>query len=86
MKNKTCCNCCCEEKMKIKSKKTKDKPIKVYFCPRCKSTDVGYIFTLKNVFGIFPKMRCRKCDFESFAGFPQAIISQKKLNSLNKKK
>jgi predicted Zn-ribbon and HTH transcriptional regulator len=62
-----------------------DKHIKVYFCPKCKSKDVGFIFTWGNIFGIIPKMRCRKCGFESVA-FPQLHISEKKLNKMEGRK
>ena len=31
-----------------------EKMIKVYFCPKCQSKDVGYVFGFKNVFGISP--------------------------------
>ena len=42
-------------------KDTKDKRVKVYFCPDCKSTNVRYFFEIKNLFGILPKMRCLDC-------------------------
>jgi len=61
-----------------------EKHVKVYFCPKCRSKDVGYIFTFGNVFGILPKMRCRKCGYSSNV-FPQLVISGKKLAELNKK-
>ena len=57
----------------------KDKMVKVYFCPKCRSKDVGFIFGLKNIFGIIPKMKCDKCGFES-AVFPLLVVSEEKLN------
>ncbi len=62
----------------------KDKQVKVYLCPKCKSTNVGYVFQFGNLFGIFPKMRCSNCRY-SAAVFPQVVIKQSKLNELNKK-
>lgn len=84
-KETECCSFCgCDEKCCKKMKNEKDKVVKVYFCPNCRSKDVGYIFTLRNIFGILPKMRCRKCGYESVV-FPQLVISGKKLDKLNKK-
>ncbi len=57
--------------------------LKIYFCPRCKSKEVGYIFTARNLFGIIPKMRCKKCGFKS-ATFPILVINKKKLAKANK--
>jgi len=61
-----------------------NKEVKVYFCPRCKSPDVRFIFSWKNLVGILPRQKCFKCNFEAF-GFPQIVISQKKLDELEKK-
>lgn len=71
------CECNCEE--------SKGKNIKLYFCPRCKSKDVGFIFKLGNVFGLLPKMRCNKCGFEAVGGFPILIVSESKLNKSKSK-
>ena len=60
------------------------KKIKIYFCPKCRSKNVGYIFTLKNIFGVLPRQKCRDCGYES-AVFPQLVINKKKLEKLNKK-
>lgn len=54
------CNC---------NNKTKDKKVKAYFCPKCKSTNVKYVFELKNAFGVIPKMRCLNCKTE-MSSFP----------------
>lgn len=75
-KKKACCDCCCDEQPA--------ETLKVYFCPKCRSKDVGYIFTLRNVFGIIPKMRCRKCGFEAVA-FPILVVDKNKLNKRKKK-
>ena len=57
---------------------------KIYFCPKCKSVDVKYIFELGNLFGVIPKMHCEKCGFE-MSNFP-VMISGKKIKSKRKKK
>jgi len=78
-KSKRKCNCehCdCEDD---------SKNIKVYFCPKCKSKDVGFMFRFKNIFGVIPRMRCRKCGFESMT-FPLLVISKDKLNKKENKK
>ena len=75
--NCECEFCGCEEKEK------KQKDVKVYFCPKCRSNDVRYIFELRNIFGIIPKMRCKKCGYEGL--FPQLVIPKKDLEKLNKK-
>ena len=72
------CELCCE-------KPTKEKPVKIYICPKCKSENVGFVFGVKNIFGLLPKMQCKKCDYFSPI-FPQLVISKKKLEKLNKKK
>lgn len=75
-KREVCCDCCCDEKP--------TETLKVYFCPKCRSKDVGYVFTLRNVFGIISKMRCRKCGFEAVA-FPILVVDKNKLNKGKKK-
>ena len=65
-------------------KECKEKVVKIYFCPKCKSEQVGYVFRFGNAFGVIPKMECRKCK-NSAAIFPQWVVGQKKLNELNKK-
>ena len=63
----------------------KEKTLKIYFCPKCKSKDVGFIFTFRNIFGIIPKMKCKKCGFESIV-FPQITLSKEQQAKLEKKK
>jgi len=53
--------------------------IKAYFCPRCKSFEVGYVFGLSSWLGMSPKMRCRECKFE-MPGFPVLEITKEQLN------
>lgn len=61
-----------------------EKMVKVYFCPKCRSKDVGFIFSWKNAFGILPKMMCDKCKFESSV-FPILVVNEEKLKKQNKK-
>jgi DNA-directed RNA polymerase subunit M/transcription elongation factor TFIIS len=51
--------------------------VKVYFCPKCKSYSVKYVFGLGNLFGMIPKMRCGKCGREGT--FPLLVVDEKKL-------
>ena len=67
---------------KVKSKKKKQ--VKVFFCPKCKSTKVGFILGWKNLFGILPRMRCKKCGLEERA-FPILSVDVDKLNKLDRK-
>jgi hypothetical protein len=65
------------------------KPLKVMFCPKCESTKVKFIFKLKNLFGVLPRVRCEKCGF-SAPQFPLLIVQPHKLSksltkSTNKK-
>jgi hypothetical protein len=64
--------------------KKQNKQVKVYFCPRCRSMNVGFIFGVRNLMGILPRMKCKNCSFEGGV-FPLAVISQSKLDKLNKK-
>ena len=63
----------------------KNKDIKVWFCPKCKSHDVKYIFGLGNLFGVIPKMRCDKCGLE-MSSFPILVVDKKTLNKSKRKK
>jgi len=62
-----------------------DKPIKVSFCPKCKSQDVKYVFEFGNIFGVLPKMRCGKCGNEAQT-FPLLVTSKKILAKSEKSK
>ena len=55
-----------------------DKEIKVRFCPKCKSFEVGYVFGLSSWLGMSPRMRCKKCKFE-MPSFPVLVTSKKLL-------
>ena len=59
--------------------KKKPKQLKVYFCPKCKSTKVFHPFRLRNLFGVIPRWECRDCNFQS-AIFPIGIVNVGKLN------
>lgn len=61
-----------------------EKPLKIYFCPKCKSVNVRYVFGFGNLFGVVPKMKCSDCGF-SAAIFPQLVKITKKVNKLKKK-
>jgi hypothetical protein len=64
----------------------KDKQeIKLYFCPSCKSKEVGFIFTFRNAFGVIPRMRCRDCEYESMM-FPIIAVNLDKLNKLEQRR
>jgi Zn ribbon nucleic-acid-binding protein len=60
------------------------KDLRVSFCPRCKSTDVRYVFGLGNVFGVIPKMKCFKCGYTA-PSFPILKTTKAKLRKKNKK-
>jgi ribosomal protein L37AE/L43A len=63
---------------------TSEKNIKVYFCPSCKSKEVRYIFGIRNLFGIVPQMRCKKCGFAGMT-FPILVVAEEKLKKMNNK-
>jgi hypothetical protein len=61
------------------------KIVKVYFCPKCRSKDVGFIFQWRNIFGLLPKMRCKKCKYEASV-FPILVIPENKLKQHARKR
>ena len=65
----------------MKTKKNPKKENKSFFCPKCKNKDVKKIYSLKNIFGLYPKMRCEKCKHEEII-FPMT----KQKNHQNQKK
>jgi len=81
-KKQQVCELCGDKTGKCTCKK--EKPLKVYFCPKCKSTDVGFVFRFQNLFGLLPRIVCKKCNYSS-GMFPIAVIPKSKLNKLNKK-
>ena len=64
--------------------KKKPKQVKIYFCPKCRSKDVRFIFSWKNLVGILPRMKCFGCGFEA-GGFRLLVFDKIKLDELNKK-
>jgi len=62
----------------------KKKVVKVYFCPKCGSKEIGFIFRLENVFGVIPKMECKKCKFKGGI-FPLLVVDRKSLKKQNSK-
>ena len=62
-----------------------DAKVKVSFCPKCKSRNVKYVFELRNLFGVVPKMRCGECGFE-MPSFPILVVDKNKLTKSRKKK
>lgn len=74
-KKKIKLECCGEESCEENNPNEK---IKVYVCPNCRAVDVGYKFTLKNLFGLIPRMRCKVCGYEATT-FPIWIIDKDKL-------
>jgi len=66
-------------------KPTKGNTIKLHICPKCKSTNVGYTFHLKNLFGIIPRMECKSCKHKAPI-FPLLIIDKNKINVKQNKK
>ena len=72
---------CCE----LCSGECKDeKKIRVLFCPKCKSRDVKYVFEMRNLFGVLPKMRCGKCGCE-MPSFPVIVTNKKELSEIKPK-
>jgi ribosomal protein L37AE/L43A len=64
---------------------TNDKKIQVYFCPKCESTNVKYIFGMGNIFGIIPRQKCQKCGLE-LNGFPILVTSTEALRKIEAEK
>lgn len=60
------------------------KLIKVYFCPKCESKEVGFVFRFANAFGVIPKMECKKCKFTGSI-FPLLVVDRESLDKENKK-
>jgi len=65
--------------------KVKNKKVKAYLCPNCKSVNVKFVFGLRNAFGVIPKMRCLDCKTE-MPSFPIVAINKSGINkSINNK-
>lgn len=69
---------------KKKTTKTKTKQLKVYFCPKCRNFNVGFVFGMRNLMGILPKIKCKKCGF-SAGMFPLMVVDKDKLDKMNEK-
>ena len=67
-----------------KMNKDVEKPLKVRFCPNCKSTDVQFVFRMKNLFGLLPKVECTRCGYRN-VDFPLLIVTKSNLNKKIKK-
>jgi Zn ribbon nucleic-acid-binding protein len=63
----------------------KKEKVSVRFCPECKSTDVGFVFRLQNIFGLMPRVECRKCGFQD-VDFPLLVVGKDSLEKKGKKK
>ena len=59
------------------------KPLKVRFCPECRSTDVGFVFMFKNLFGLLPRVECYKCGHNN-VDFPLLVVAKKDLKRARK--
>ena len=84
-KNKTCELCGGEVCDGEKCSCMNEKPVRVYFCPQCKSKQVKYVFNLQNLFGVIPRIRCEKCGY-SAPQFPLLVVSAGALRKASKKK
>ena len=71
------CELCGDTKCKNCSCGHKHKEVKVRFCPECKATDVKFVFQLKNLFGLVPRMTCMQCGNHS-PDFPILVVPAKK--------
>ncbi len=69
---------------KLDSFKKKRKTIKVYFCPKCGSKEVEFVFGFKNLFGIIPTMKCKKCELKGNI-FPLLVMNKEDLEKENNK-
>ena len=58
--------------------------VRVWFCPKCRSTDVRYVFGFWNLFGGIPKMKCFKCGYTNSV-FPILEVDKKKLGKAKKR-
>ncbi len=55
----------------------KHKTVRVKFCPECKATDVKFVFNVKSLFGLLPRIQCMKCGAHG-PDFPIVVIPAKK--------
>jgi len=79
-----CChNSDCSKDVDRMNKDSK-KPLRVRFCPECKSVDVGFVFRIQNLFGILPRVECYDCG-HSGADFPLLVTTKGELHKRSKK-
>lgn len=69
----------------MKEENNKDEEVKMYFCPKCKSTKVKPVQGWRNAFGIIPKWQCDSCGFENMT-FPIMVINAGKIKNKLKKR
>ncbi len=67
-----------------KMNKYVEKPLKVRFCPECKSTDVKFVFKMKNLFGLLPRVECTRCGYKNVY-ILNLVVTKKDLNRKIKK-
>ena len=77
MEKCSCNHCGCESPVK-------KEVVKVSFCPKCGSKEVGFVFRLGNAFGVIPRMECKKCKFGGSI-FPLLVVDKESLNKQNEK-
>lgn len=71
-------HCCGEEECDC------NRVVKVYFCPKCKSYNVRYVFRISNLLGVIPRQECLDCGFKS-SGFPMLVTTKGKIKEAKDK-
>ena len=81
-----CGESCSDRKEKIKKVKkpigNKEK-VKIRFCPRCGNTEVRFVFKIKNLFGVVPRIECPKCKYHGMT-FPIIEVEKGKIKDVEK--
>ena len=79
----------CKDGGKCCGGKCKEEKIKLYFCPKCESFNVKYVFGITNVLGMIPMQKCHDCGLKAY-GFPILETTKeeilKRAEKLKKKK
>ena len=60
------------------------KPLRIKFCPGCKSADVRFVFRMQNLFGLIPRIECLRCGNYG-SDFPILIVNPEDKNKRNKR-
>ena len=60
------------------------KPLRIRFCPECKSGEVYFVFRLQNIFGLLPRIECTNCGHHD-VDFPVLILHPDELKKKKKK-